>query len=126
MVSVQNKKEIDLACLLARSLVHPQEKRCKTEEKQKKCRQEEGYKTKTVQEEETEKGARLKAVAITFSCLFSFLVVCFSGFFFTDLNQFYRPKHPIFYDKVDTVRYRPKFEAIQNVSVSIPVHRPVG
>ena len=86
---------------------------------------EEGCKNKTMQEEETKKGARLKAVAITFSWLFSFLVVCFSGFFFTGPNQIYRPEHPIFSGKAGTVRYLPKFEAERNGSVSVPVHRPV-
>ena len=86
---------------------------------------EEGCKTKTVQEEETEKGARLKVGAITFSWLFSFIVVCFSGFFFTGPNQFYQAKYPIFSGKAGTIRYRPKFEAERNISVSVPVHRPV-
>ena len=78
-----------------------------------------------MQEGETEKVERLKAVAITFSWLFSFLVVCFSGFFFTGPNQIYRPEHLIFSGKVGTVRCRLKFEAERNVSVSVPVQQPV-
>ena len=79
-----------------------------------------------MQEGETEKVERLKAVAITFSWLFlSFLVVCFSGFFFTGPNQIYRPEKQIYSGKASTVRYLPKFEAERNVSVSVPVHRPV-